>query len=85
LTQAAGARCKPFSCAAIPDILMPHLHSSLGFNFSPGMTLTPAAYHDFFQALEPLNIETTIQFRDDGKENDGDGTDQEFPQLVPTH
>jgi uncharacterized protein YbaR (Trm112 family) len=27
-------------------IVMPHLHSSLGFNFSAGMTLTPAAYQD---------------------------------------
>ena len=29
-------------------IVMPHLHSSLGFNFSAGMTLTPAAYQDLF-------------------------------------
>jgi uncharacterized protein YbaR (Trm112 family)/SAM-dependent methyltransferase len=34
-------------------ILMPHLHSSLGFNFSAGMTLTPAAYRDLFQAGHP--------------------------------
>ena len=34
-------------------ILMPHLHSSLGFNFSAGMTLTPAAYRDLFDARHP--------------------------------
>jgi uncharacterized protein YbaR (Trm112 family) len=33
--------------------LMPHLHSSLGFNFSAGMTLTPAAYRDLFTAGHP--------------------------------
>jgi hypothetical protein len=34
-------------------ILMPHLHSSLGFNFSAGMTLTPAAYRDLFEDRQP--------------------------------
>jgi uncharacterized protein YbaR (Trm112 family)/SAM-dependent methyltransferase len=34
-------------------ILMPHLHSSLGFNFSAGMTLTPAAYSDLFAPAQP--------------------------------
>ena len=34
-------------------ILMPHLHSSLGFNFSAGMTLTPAAYLDLFAPAQP--------------------------------
>jgi len=34
-------------------ILMPHLHSSLGFNFSAGMTLTPAAYRDLFASGHP--------------------------------
>jgi uncharacterized protein YbaR (Trm112 family) len=34
-------------------ILMPHLHSALGFNFSAGMTLTPAAYRDLFANGEP--------------------------------
>jgi hypothetical protein len=34
-------------------ILMPHLHSALGFNFSAGMTLTPAAYRDLFASGEP--------------------------------
>ena len=40
-------------------IVMPHLHSSLGFNFSAGMTLTPAAYRDLFAAARPR------LFRDD--------------------
>jgi uncharacterized protein YbaR (Trm112 family)/SAM-dependent methyltransferase len=34
-------------------IVMPHLHSSLGFNFSAGMTLTPAAYRDLFAPRRP--------------------------------
>jgi uncharacterized protein YbaR (Trm112 family) len=34
-------------------IVMPHLHSALGFNFSAGMTLTPAAYRDLFAARQP--------------------------------
>lgn len=34
-------------------IAMPHLHSSLGFNFSAGMTLTPAAYRDLFEPRRP--------------------------------
>ena len=34
-------------------VLMPHLHSSLGENFSPGMPLTPAAYRDLFAAHAP--------------------------------
>lgn len=34
-------------------IVMPHLHSSLGFNFSAGMTLTPAAYRDLFAPAGP--------------------------------
>jgi uncharacterized protein YbaR (Trm112 family) len=34
-------------------IVMPHLHSSLGFNFSAGMTLTPAAYRDLFAPAQP--------------------------------
>ena len=33
-------------------VVMPHLHSSLGWNYTAGMPLTPAAYHDL---LEPLN------------------------------
>ena len=34
-------------------IVMPHLHSALGFNFSAGMTLTPAAYRDLFASRHP--------------------------------
>jgi uncharacterized protein YbaR (Trm112 family) len=34
-------------------VMMPHLHSSLGFNFSAGMTLTPAAYADLLADLNP--------------------------------
>lgn len=34
-------------------IVMPHLHSSLGENFSAGMTLTPASYRDLFERVSP--------------------------------
>lgn len=34
-------------------IVMPHLHSSLGENFSAGMTLTPASYRDLFAPMQP--------------------------------
>lgn len=34
-------------------LLMPHLHSALGENFSAGMTLTPAGYVDLFAPLSP--------------------------------
>ena len=38
-----------------PDglVVMPHLHSSLGWNYSAGMPLTPAAYADLFAPLQP--------------------------------
>jgi hypothetical protein len=32
---------------------MPHLHSSLGFNYSAGMTLTPAAYAELLEPMRP--------------------------------
>lgn len=34
-------------------IVMPHLHSSLGWNYSAGMTLTPRSYADLFAELQP--------------------------------
>jgi len=34
-------------------IVMPHLHSALGENFTAGMPLTPAAYHDLLQPQGP--------------------------------
>jgi len=34
-------------------IVMPHLHSSLGDNFSAGMTLTPSSYRDLFEQMGP--------------------------------
>jgi uncharacterized protein YbaR (Trm112 family) len=34
-------------------IVMPHLHSALGENFSAGNTLTPAAYRDLFVGRQP--------------------------------
>jgi hypothetical protein len=34
-------------------IVMPHLHSALGENFTPGMPLTPAAYRDLLAPQHP--------------------------------
>lgn len=34
-------------------VVMPHLHSALGDNFSAGNTLTPAAYRELFAQLQP--------------------------------
>ena len=34
-------------------VVMPHLHSALGENFSAGNTLTPAAYRDLFTGRQP--------------------------------
>lgn len=41
--------------AVRPDgvLLMPHLHSALGFNYAQGMALTPAAYTDLFAPMAP--------------------------------
>jgi SAM-dependent methyltransferase len=38
-----------------PDgvLVMPHLHSALGENFSAGNTLTPSAYRDLFASSQP--------------------------------
>jgi len=41
------------SLASGGTLVMPHLHSSLGENFSAGMTLTPASYRDLFAAVQP--------------------------------
>ncbi len=40
---------------SVPDgtIVMPHLHSALGENFSAGNTLTPAAYGDLLESRHP--------------------------------
>jgi uncharacterized protein YbaR (Trm112 family)/SAM-dependent methyltransferase len=45
-------------------ILMPHLHSSLAFNYSAGMTLTPAAYAALFAARAPRLFRDTDLFGD---------------------
>lgn len=48
-----------------PDgtIVMPHLHSSLGENFSAGMTLTPAGYAELFAPQEPRLFSDDRLFR----------------------
>jgi hypothetical protein len=45
-------------------IVMPHLHSSLGENFSPGMPLTPAAYRDLFAVRDPRLFSDRALFDD---------------------
>lgn len=43
-------------------IVMPHLHSSLGENFSAGMALTPAAYRDLFEQMRPRLFDDATLF-----------------------
>jgi len=40
-------------CVSDGVVVMPHLHSALGENFSAGNTLTPAAYRDLFLSRQP--------------------------------
>lgn len=49
-----------------PDgvVVMPHLHSSLGENFSAGMTLSPAAYRDLFAPQQPRLFSDERMFRE---------------------
>lgn len=44
-------------------VVMPHLHSSLGFNFSAGMTLTPEAYRHLFASRQPRLFPDSSLFR----------------------
>lgn len=41
-------------------VALPHLHNTLGFNFTAGMTLTPAAYRDLFAALTPRLFKDSV-------------------------
>ena len=45
-------------------IVMPHLHSSLGYNFSAGMPLTPATSSHLFDKLKPRLFRDTQLFDD---------------------
>ena len=45
-------------------IVMPHLHSSLGENFSAGMTLSPSAYRDLFEPQQPRLFDDDRLFTD---------------------
>ncbi len=45
-------------------LVMPHLHSALGENFSAGMTLTPAGYADLFAPLAPRLFPDSVLFDD---------------------
>ena len=50
--------------AVRPDgvLLMPHLHSALGFNYAQGMALTPTAYADLFAPMAPRLFSDTALF-----------------------
>jgi len=43
-------------------VLMPHLHSALGFNYAQGMALTPAAYADLFVPMKPRLFSDSVLF-----------------------
>ena len=43
-------------------LVMPHIHSALGENFSAGMTLTPAGYADLFAPLAPRLFPDSMLF-----------------------
>ena len=45
-------------------VVMPHLHSALGNNFSAGDTLTPAAYHALFESSQPRLFSDERMFND---------------------
>lgn len=45
-------------------LVMPHLHSALGDNFSAGMTLTPAGYADLFAPFSPHLFPDSVLFED---------------------
>jgi SAM-dependent methyltransferase len=45
-------------------VVLPHLHSALGENFSAGNTLTPAAYRDLFAAQQPRLFSDVRLFTD---------------------
>ena len=45
-------------------VVMPHLHSALGENFSAGDTLTPAAYHALFESSQPRMFSDERMFND---------------------
>jgi len=73
-------------------IVMPHLHSSLGWNYSQGDTLTPAAYCDLFIPLEP-HLFSDTQLRNDlierrvvdlsaGRTPDGIGEEPSFSLIA---
>jgi uncharacterized protein YbaR (Trm112 family) len=41
-------------------VVMPHLHSSLGENFTAGMTLTPRGYADLFEPMTPRVFKDSV-------------------------
>jgi hypothetical protein len=60
-------------------IVMPHLHSSLGWNYSAGMTLTPRSYAALFEDLQPRLFPDDALF---GPAADGAGLDLSRPMSA---
>jgi uncharacterized protein YbaR (Trm112 family)/SAM-dependent methyltransferase len=67
-----------------PDgtIVMPHLHSSLGENFSAGMTLTPSAYRDLFARQGARLFSDERLYRDMLERRTIDLTDDAEPDAI---
>jgi len=65
-------------------IVMPHLHSSLGDNFSAGMTLTPTGYRDLFASQQPRLFSDERMYRDTLERRTIDLTADASPEDIGT-
>jgi uncharacterized protein YbaR (Trm112 family)/SAM-dependent methyltransferase len=65
-------------------IVLPHLHSSLGENFSAGMTLTPAGYASLFESHAPRLFSDERLFDDALNERTVDLTRSASPEEIGT-
>lgn len=65
-------------------VIMPHLHSSLGENFSAGGTLTPAAYRTLFESHAPRLFSDARLFDEALERRVVDLTRDVFPEELGT-
>ena len=65
-------------------VVMPHLHSTLGENFSAGDTLTPAAYHALFASHQPRLFSDERLFNDVIEHREVDLTHDVSPEELGT-
>ena len=65
-------------------VVMPHLHSALGDNFSAGDTLTPAAYHALFELHHPRLFSDERIFNDVVEHGVVDLTHDLLPEQLGT-